>query len=205
MLRGIKASLLLASVAVVGLALWAGAQVEPTGSRMAVTADRFVESLTQSQVAKATYPVRFARAAQLALHSARPQGAADQGAEPGTAGAGVCPDPVGPERVGLLEGHDDHEPRADSPRARERVGPGARSRALLPDDFRQARRSREVGLADRGASPVAQLHTGRRQDHRGHAGFLRFQSGRGAPGTAPGPAYARGSRRASLASGPSPR
>jgi Protein of unknown function (DUF3500) len=56
MLRGIRASLLLASVAVVGLALWAGAQVEPTGSRMAVTADRLVESLTPPQVAKATYP-----------------------------------------------------------------------------------------------------------------------------------------------------
>jgi hypothetical protein len=56
MLRGIKASVLLASVAVVGLALWAGAQVEPTGSRMAVTADRFLESLTQDQAAKAAYP-----------------------------------------------------------------------------------------------------------------------------------------------------
>lgn len=56
MLRGIKASLLLASIAVVGLALWAGAQVEPTGSRMAVAADRFVESLTPFQTAKATYP-----------------------------------------------------------------------------------------------------------------------------------------------------
>ena len=56
MMRGIKASLLLASVAVVGLALWAGAQVEPTGSRMAVTADRLLESLSQTQAAKATYP-----------------------------------------------------------------------------------------------------------------------------------------------------
>jgi hypothetical protein len=56
MLRGIKASVLLASVAVVGLALWAGAQVEPTGSRMAVTADRLVDSLTQTQVGQATYP-----------------------------------------------------------------------------------------------------------------------------------------------------
>ena len=56
MLRGIKASLLLASVVIVGLALWAGAQVEPTGSRMTVTADRFVDSLKEAQVAKATYP-----------------------------------------------------------------------------------------------------------------------------------------------------
>jgi hypothetical protein len=56
MLRGIKASVLLASVAVVGLALWAGAQVEPTGSRMAVTADRLLGSLSQTQAAKAAYP-----------------------------------------------------------------------------------------------------------------------------------------------------
>ena len=56
MLRGIKASVLLASVAVVGLALWAGAQVEPTGSRMAVAADRLLESLSPAQTAKATFP-----------------------------------------------------------------------------------------------------------------------------------------------------
>ena len=40
-MRGIKASLVLASMAVVGLALWAGAYVDQTGSRMAVAADRF--------------------------------------------------------------------------------------------------------------------------------------------------------------------
>ncbi len=56
MLRGIKASLLLTSMAVVGLAIWAGAQVEATGSRMAVAAQRFVAALSQSQFAKATYP-----------------------------------------------------------------------------------------------------------------------------------------------------
>ena len=55
-MRGIRASLLLASVAVVGLALWAGAQVEPTGSRMAVAADRFMDSLSQAQAAKAAFP-----------------------------------------------------------------------------------------------------------------------------------------------------
>src|SRR3984885_5745158 len=60
MLRGIKASVLLASVAVVALALWAGAQVEPTGSRMAVTADRLLESLTQTQAAKAANPYESA-------------------------------------------------------------------------------------------------------------------------------------------------
>jgi len=54
-MRGIKPSLLLASVAVVGLALWAGAQVEPSGSRMAVAADRFLKSLSEAQAAKAVY------------------------------------------------------------------------------------------------------------------------------------------------------
>jgi hypothetical protein len=55
-MRGIKASLVLASVSVVGIALWAGAQVEPTGNRMAVAADRFLESLSQAQAAKVTFP-----------------------------------------------------------------------------------------------------------------------------------------------------
>jgi hypothetical protein len=52
----IKPSMLLASVAVVGLALWARAQVEPSGSRMALAADRFVKSLSPAQAAKAMYP-----------------------------------------------------------------------------------------------------------------------------------------------------
>jgi hypothetical protein len=55
-MRGIKASLLLASVGVVGVALWAGAQVEPIGSRMAVAADRLLDSLSPAQAANATYP-----------------------------------------------------------------------------------------------------------------------------------------------------
>jgi hypothetical protein len=51
-----KFSLVVASVGVVSLALWAGAYVEQTGSRMAVAAERFVASLSQDQAAKATYP-----------------------------------------------------------------------------------------------------------------------------------------------------
>ena len=54
-MRGIKASLVLASVAVVGLALWAGAVVDHTGSRMAVAADRFLASLSGEQASKARY------------------------------------------------------------------------------------------------------------------------------------------------------
>jgi hypothetical protein len=55
-MRGIKPSLVLASIAIVGLALWAGAQIEPSGSRMAQAADRFLAALSADQAAKAVYP-----------------------------------------------------------------------------------------------------------------------------------------------------
>jgi Protein of unknown function (DUF3500) len=54
-MRGIKASLVLASMVVVGLALWAGAYVDQTGSRMAVAADRFVKSLDVALAKKARF------------------------------------------------------------------------------------------------------------------------------------------------------
>ena len=55
-MRGIKPSLVLASVAVVGLSLWAAAQIEPSGSRMAVAADRLLSSLSSAQATKVVYP-----------------------------------------------------------------------------------------------------------------------------------------------------
>jgi hypothetical protein len=55
-MRVIRPSLVLASVAVVMIALWAGAYVENTGSRMAVAADRFVASLAKAQAEKAVFP-----------------------------------------------------------------------------------------------------------------------------------------------------
>ena len=55
-MRGIKPSLVLASAAIVGLALWAGAQFEPSGSRMTQAADRFLASLSPAQAEKAVYP-----------------------------------------------------------------------------------------------------------------------------------------------------
>jgi hypothetical protein len=55
-MRGIKPSLVLASIAIVGLALWAGAQIEPSGSRMAQAADRFLASLSSPQAEKAVFP-----------------------------------------------------------------------------------------------------------------------------------------------------
>ncbi len=55
-MRGIKPSLVLASAAIVGLALWAGAQVEPAGSRMAAAADRLLAALSPEQTAKAVFP-----------------------------------------------------------------------------------------------------------------------------------------------------
>lgn len=55
MMRGIKASLVLASMAVVGLTLWAGAYFDQTGSQMAVAADRFLKSLDAELAKKVRY------------------------------------------------------------------------------------------------------------------------------------------------------
>ena len=54
-MQRIKPSLILASAVVVGIALWASTYVEQTGSRMAVAADRFLESLTKAQAEKAVF------------------------------------------------------------------------------------------------------------------------------------------------------
>ena len=54
-MKRIKPSLVLAAAAVVGMALWAGAYVEQTGSRMAVAADRFLDSLSKDQAGKAVF------------------------------------------------------------------------------------------------------------------------------------------------------
>jgi hypothetical protein len=51
----IRASLVLAAMAVVGLALWAGAYVDQSGSRMAVAADRFLKSLDNELAKRARY------------------------------------------------------------------------------------------------------------------------------------------------------
>ena len=59
-MRGIRLSLVLASIAVVGLALWAGAFCSITsGGRMADAADRFLKSLDKDQAARALSPVRL--------------------------------------------------------------------------------------------------------------------------------------------------
>ena len=54
-MQRLKPSVLLAAAAVVGTALWASAYVEQTGSRMALAADRFLESLPKAQAEKAVF------------------------------------------------------------------------------------------------------------------------------------------------------
>ncbi|MDR3632468.1 MAG: DUF3500 domain-containing protein [Isosphaeraceae bacterium] len=54
-MRGLKPSVALASVAVIGLALWAGAYVDQSGSRMATAANRFLTALDDSQSKQATF------------------------------------------------------------------------------------------------------------------------------------------------------
>src|SRR5262245_4808793 len=54
-MQRINPSLVLAAAAVVGLALWASAYVEQTGSRMAVAANRFLDALSKQQSEKAVF------------------------------------------------------------------------------------------------------------------------------------------------------
>jgi hypothetical protein len=54
-MQRIKPSVVLAAAAVVGIALYASAYVEQTGSRMAVAAKRFLDSLPQGKAEKATF------------------------------------------------------------------------------------------------------------------------------------------------------
>ena len=193
MLRGIKASLLLASVAVVGLALWAGAQVEPTGSRMAVTADRLWNRCPKTQAAKATYP--YDSPERLNWHFIpRPQGAADQGAEPRTAALAFALIQSGLGGSGFLKATTIMSLEQILRELEKGSGPVRDPELYYLTIFGKPRGPRQVGLEDRGASPVAQLRARRRQDRRGHAGLLRLQSRRGAARTAPGPAYARRTR-----------
>jgi hypothetical protein len=55
-MQRIKPSLILASTVVVGAALWASTYLDQTGSRMAVAADRFLDSLSKAQADKAVFP-----------------------------------------------------------------------------------------------------------------------------------------------------
>lgn len=55
-MRGMKPSLALAALGVVGVALWASAFVDQTGSQMATSANRFLAALDEKQSAQATFP-----------------------------------------------------------------------------------------------------------------------------------------------------
>jgi hypothetical protein len=55
-MRGIKPSLALAAIAVIGLAVWASAFYDTTGSQMATAASRVLASLDKEQAALATFP-----------------------------------------------------------------------------------------------------------------------------------------------------
>ena len=54
-MRGIKPSLTLAAVGVIGVALWAGAHYDAAGSQMATAAQRLVAALDREQAAAATF------------------------------------------------------------------------------------------------------------------------------------------------------
>ena len=153
-MKRIKPSLVLAAAAVVGMALWASAYVEQTGSRMAVAADRFLESLPQGPGREGRLRLRFARA-DLNWHfiPRDRQGHPDQGADARAARPGLRPDLHRARGRRLPQGHDDHEPGTGPPGHRAGQGPGARPRAVFPDDLRHALRPRASGAgASRGTT-----------------------------------------------------
>jgi hypothetical protein len=55
-MRGVKSSLALAALAIVGLAAWAGAFFDQLGDRMATAASRFLKSLDKEQLDATTFP-----------------------------------------------------------------------------------------------------------------------------------------------------
>ena len=134
-MKRIKPSLVLAAAAVVGMALWAGAYVEQTGSRMAVAADRFLDSLSKDQAEKAVFDFDSPERINWHFIPRERQGHPDQGADARAARPGLRPDLHRRRGRRLPQGHDDHEPRAGPPGDREGLGPGPRPRAVFPDVF----------------------------------------------------------------------
>ena len=120
-MKRIKPSLVLASAAVVGMALWASAYVEQTGSRMAVAADRFLESLTKTQAEKAVFAFDSPERLNWHFIPRDRQGHPDQGADARAARPRLRPDLHGHRRRRLPQGHDDHEPGAGAPGDRARA------------------------------------------------------------------------------------
>ena len=106
----IKPSLVLASAAVVGMALWASAYVEQTGSRMAMAADRFLDSLSKEQKEKATY--EFDSKERLNWHfiPRERNGLPIKELNSAQRAPRVRPDLHRHRWRRLPEGHDDHEP-----------------------------------------------------------------------------------------------
>ncbi|MFO0911241.1 MAG: DUF3500 domain-containing protein, partial [Isosphaeraceae bacterium] len=55
-MRGLKPSVALATLTLLGLTLWVSANYDTTGSQMATAARRVLTALDQEQLAKATFP-----------------------------------------------------------------------------------------------------------------------------------------------------
>ena len=127
-MKRIKPSLVLASAAVVGMALWASAYVEQTGSRMAVAADRFLDSLSKDQAEKAVFAFDSPERLNWHFIPTGPAGHPDQGADARAARPRLRPDLHRDRGRRLPQGHDDHEPGAGAPGNRAR----ARDRSAIP-------------------------------------------------------------------------
>ena len=174
--------LLLAAAVLAGLASaawwsrqadWAGTAnaledpAQTTGLKMTAAGVKFVALLTDEQ--KAAGPVRLRRQGTHRLElraaakrqEAAPQRAADGRHDRRGEGGGEGPAQDRRQRRRLHQGRHHHEPGKHPARPgkqrRQRPQPGV----VLRQRLRHAVQSRQVGLAHRGPSPVAELHAGR--------------------------------------------
>ena len=112
MMRGMKPSLALAAIGVVGLAAWAGAFFDQPGSRMATASMRFVASLDKEQLATATFPFDSPERLNWHFIPRERKGLLDQGHDARLSARLRLRNHSHRSRcLGLSQGHDNHEPR----------------------------------------------------------------------------------------------
>ncbi len=119
-MRGVKPSLALAAMAVMGLAVWASAVNDSSGGQMASAAGRILAALDKEQIAKVEFPFDSPERINWHFIPRERKGLSVKEMTPAQRALMFGLLEHGPGCVGLREVDDDHEPGADP------VGFGAR-------------------------------------------------------------------------------
>ena len=175
-MKRIKPSLVLAAAAVVGMALWAGAYVEQTGSKMAVAADRFLDSLTKDQAEKAVFDFDSPERINWHFIPRERKGIPIKELTPEQRALAFGLISTGTGGGGYLKATTIMSLEQVLQEIEKGSGPVRDPERYFLTIFGTPVRSRQVGLAGRGAPPLAQLRARGRQGRRGHSQLLRRQS-----------------------------